>query len=238
LWLAFEGGYALSKAWERRWPDQAESNVNVLSGATMGLLAFLLAFVTAAAVDSFKDRREAVVNDANTIGTTYLRAGYLPEPESSESRQLLRDYVDVRLAAVESGQAAQSVAESEMIQNELWARAETLAKNSSTPTLALYISALNDMIDQHSVRVNVVFVSRIPWPLVLLLLGMAILSLGLVGLHAGYAAKRNLFALAAFILVLTVVFMIIVDLTRSNEGLFRVSQQAMLDLQRQIQPPP
>jgi hypothetical protein len=98
LLLAFEGGYALSKFWERRRPDKAESSVGALSGATLGLLAFLLAFVTSSAVDNFKARREA---------------------ESAESRQLLRDYVDTRLTAVDPAQTAQAIERSETIQQEL-----------------------------------------------------------------------------------------------------------------------
>lgn len=238
LLLAFEGGYALSKVWERRRPDKAESSVGALSGATLGLLAFLLAFVTSSAVDNFKARRQAVVDEANAIGTTYLRAGYLPDPESGESRQLLRDYVDTRLAAVDPAQTQQAITRSEEIQNELWMRAETLAKAGSSPTLALYIASLNDVIDMHTERVNVALVLRVPWALVLLLGLIAILALGLVGLHAGYADNRNPLALVTFVLTLAVVFLIVVDLTRSQEGLFRVSQQAMLDLQRQISTSP
>jgi membrane protein YdbS with pleckstrin-like domain len=117
-------------------------------------------------------------------------------------------------------------------------RAETLAKAGSSPTLALYIASLNEVIDLHTIRVNVALILRVPWALVLLLLVIAILALGLVGLHAGYAEKRNQLALVAFVLTLAIVFLVIVDLTRGQEGLFRVSQQAMLDLQRQISTSP
>jgi hypothetical protein len=237
LLLAFEGGYRVSKVWERRRPDKAEASVGALSGATLALLAFLLAFVISAGVNNFTARRQAVVDEANAIGTTYLRAGYLPDPEAAESRQLLRDYVDQRLAAVDPTQTAQAIARSEEIQQELWARAEGLAKTSSSPTLALYIASLNEVIDLHTVRVNLALVFRLPWVLVLVLLVIALLALGLVGLHAGYAEKRNPIALVAFVLTLAVVFLLIVDLTRGQEGMMRVSQQAMLDLQRQLSQP-
>jgi hypothetical protein len=234
LLLAFEGGYRLSKVWERRYPDKAEASVGALSGATLALLAFLMAFVTGAGVNNFTARRQAVVDEANAIGTTYLRAGYLPDPEGAESRQLLRDYVDQRLAAVDPSQTAQAIVRSEEIQQELWARAETLAQTSSSPTLALYIAALNDVIDMHTIRVNVALVFRLPSAFVLLLLVIAILALGLVGLHAGYAEKRNPLALVVFVFTLAAVFLLVVDLTRNQEGMMQVSQQALLDLQRQL----
>jgi hypothetical protein len=238
LLLASEIGYRLSRYIETRWPDKSEASVGALNGATLALLAFLLAFVTSSAVSSFSARRQAVVNEANAIGTTYLRAGYLPEPYSTESRQLLREYVDTRLQAVDPTKVSQVLARSEEIQNELWTRVEAFAKENSSPTLALYISALNEVIDLHTERVNVSLVARLPWNIVLGLFLMAILALVLVGLHAGYTEKRNPIALLVFVLTLSVVFLLIVDLGRGNSGLLRVSQQALLDLQRQIQGTP
>jgi len=234
LLLASEVGYRLSKAIQRRQPDQAEASVSALTGASLALLAFLLAFVTGTAVNSLATRRQAVVEEANAVGTAYLRAGYLPEPTATESRQLLREYVDQRLAALDRAKLAQAISRSEEIHNELWTRAETLAKEDSSPTLALYIASLNEVIDLHTDRINVELVARVPWAIVLGLFLMAILALGLVGLHAGYAEKRNPIALIAFALILSVVFLLVVDLTRGQSGLLRVSYQAMIDLQRQF----
>jgi hypothetical protein len=237
LLLAYQGGLALGTVWERRRPDKAEGSVGALSGATLALLGFLLAFVVNAGVNNFTARREAVLNEANAIGTTWLRAGYLPDPYAAESRQLLREYVDQRVAAVDPTQTAQAIARSEEIQQELWTRAESLAKTSPSPTLALYIAALNEVIDLHTVRINVALVFRLPWALVLVLVVIAILAMGLVGLHAAYTEKRNPLALLAFVLTLAVVFLLIVDLSRGQEGMLKVSQQALLDLQRQLNQP-
>lgn len=237
LLLASEAGYHLSKIMQRYRPDRAESSVGALNGATLALLAFLMAFVTSIAVNNFTARRQAVVAEANAIGTTYLRAGYLPDPYGPESRQLLREYVDQRLEAVDVTKTAQAIARSEAIHTELWTRAETLAKEGSSPTLALYIASLNEVIDLHTDRINVALVSRLPWAIVLGLFLMAILALGQVGLHAGYADRRNPVALLAFVLTLSVVFLLIVDLSRGQEGLLRVSNQALIDLQRQLSPP-
>jgi hypothetical protein len=238
LLLASEVGYRLSRYLQARRPDKAEASVGALNGATLALLAFLLAFVTSSAVSSFSARRQAVVDEANAIGTTYLRAGYLPEPYSTESRQLLREYVATRLQAIDPSKIPQVLVRSEEIHNQLWMRVEGLAKESSSPTLALYISALNEVIDLHTDRVNVALVARLPWSIVLGLFLMAVLALGLVGLHAGYSEKRNPIALLVFVLTLSVVFLLIVDLGRGDTGLLQVSHQALLDLQRQIQVAP
>jgi hypothetical protein len=237
LLLASEVGYHLGKLIQRYRPDRAEASVGALNGATLALLAFLMAFVTGAAVNTFAANRQAVVAEANAIGTTYLRAGYLPDPYATESRQFLREYVDQRLEALDRAKTAQAIARSEEIHNELWTRAETLAKEDSSPTLALYIASLNEVIDLHTDRINVALVLRLPWALLIGLFVMAMLALMLVGVHAGYAEKRNPVALIAFVLILSVVFLLIIDLSRGQEGLLRVSQQAMLDLQRQINMP-
>jgi len=236
LLLATEFGYRFSRIMQKRWPDRAEVSVGALSGATMALLAFLMAFVTSSAVNSFSARRQAVVAEANAIGTTYLRAGYLSAPYSEEARELLREYVDIRIEAIDQEKLPQAVARSEEIHSELWAGVEALVREESSPTLALYVSTVNEVIDLHTDRINVGLVGRLPWNIVLGLFLMAIIALVQVGIHAGYAEKHNLMAVLAFVLTLSVVFLLIVDLGRGDEGLLRISQQAMIDLQRQISP--
>ena len=203
----------------------------------LGLLAFLLAFSIGIALNQYNTRRQLVITEANAIGTAYLRAGYLSDPYGSESRQLLREYVHQRLEALDVAKIAQAMVRSEEIHSELWRRAETLAQEGSSPTLALYIASVNEVIDLHTDRVNVALVSRLPWAIVLGLFLMGILALVQVGLHAGYADRRNPVALLAFVLTLSVVFLLIVDLGRGQEGLLTVSNQAMIDLQRQLGPP-
>ena len=75
LLLASEAGFHLSKIIQRYRPDRAESSVSALNGATLALLAFVMAFVTGIAVNNSSVRRQAVVADANAIGIAYLRAG-------------------------------------------------------------------------------------------------------------------------------------------------------------------
>lgn len=238
LLLAVEAGYRLSTTMQRRWPDKAESSVGTLNGATLALLAFLLAFVTSTAVDSFTARRQAVVAEANAIGTTYLRAGYLPDPYAANAHDLLREYVDTRLVVAQDATTApQAIARSEEIHNALWADAESLARENATPTIALYISSLNEVIDLQTERINIALVARLPWTIVAGLYLIAVLAMGLVGLHAGYAERRNPIALIALVLVLSVVFLLILDLERGQEGLLTVSQQSMIDLQRQLNTP-
>src|SRR6201997_1632522 len=101
--LSVEFGYRLGKY--RRSQQEKEAPVGTMVGATLGLLAFILAFTFGLAAARFDARRQVLLDEANAIGTTYLRAGMLPE-RGEQMRALLRDYVGVRLDAVRSGGVA------------------------------------------------------------------------------------------------------------------------------------
>src|SRR5262245_16609195 len=94
--VAFEGGYRLGLWWHGRRPDKPEGASGLVVGSLVGLLGFLLAVTTAMASDRYDARRGLIVEEADSIRTTYLRAGYLPEPYRSEARNLLREYVPLR----------------------------------------------------------------------------------------------------------------------------------------------
>src|SRR4051794_40948932 len=105
--LAEEGGYRLGKYRGSR-AQEKEAPVGEMVVAMLGLLAFILAFTFGLAAARFDTRRQILLDEANAIGTTYLRAGMLPE-RRGEIRALLRDYVDTRLLAVRSGKIAEGI---------------------------------------------------------------------------------------------------------------------------------
>jgi hypothetical protein len=234
LLAAMEGGYRYAVRKQRRAPATSDAGVGAISGATLALLAFLLAFVVGFGVNVMQERRHLVVSEANAIGTTYLRAGYLEEPYRTDTRDLLSEYVDWRLAATEKGKLADARARSEAIHSELWAIAEGWVARDTSATTAQYVSSLNEVIDLHTERVVVGLQIRIP-PMVLLtiyVIGLA--AMFLVGVQSGYADTRNLVALVMLVLVLSAVLYVIVDLDRSQEGLLQVSQQALVDLRSSL----
>jgi hypothetical protein len=236
LLVAMEAGYRLTKARKRNQPTKGDAGVGAMTGATLALLAFLLAFMVGFAANLSSERRKLVIAEANAIGTAYLRAGYLDEPFRTESQNLLHEYVDVRLAAIDPEKQLSSVVRSEEIHNELWQRAEQIAREFPLDTISLYISSVNEVIDIHTERIIFGIDIRVPTTV---LMGLYIVAFGtmfLVGMQSGYADNRNFIALVVLVLILSVVFFLIIDLDRSQEGLMRVPQQAMLDLQRQLNP--
>lgn len=233
---AMEAGYRISKGMQRKSLAKSDAGLGAISGATLALLAFLLAFVVSFAANIFNERRQLVIQQANAIGTTYLRAGYLDEPYPTETRALLREYVDVLLAALDPAKLESAMNRSEQIHNELWNSAETIARENPVVTTGLYIASLNEMIDLYTERLNVALGIRVPPTVLLGMYIVALFTMFLVGMHSGYAENRNLIALVILVLILSVVFYLIVDLDRSRQGFLQVSQQALIDLQRQLNP--
>ena len=118
--LSVELGYRLARNRQLRAQEEKESQVGGMVGATLGLLAFMLAFTFGLAGSRFEDRRQIVLAEANAIGTTYLRTSMIPEPMRTEARNLLREYVAVRLEGVQQpDKLQQSIARSEELQNRL-----------------------------------------------------------------------------------------------------------------------
>jgi hypothetical protein len=143
--LPLEAGFWLGKWRQRRTQHERETPVGGTVAAVLGLLAFLLAFTFGMAASRFEIRRELALDEANAIGTTYLRAALVPEPQRTEIRTLLRDYVDLRLAGVEPGMAAPALARSEEFHGRLWAQAVTAAEQKPTPITGLFIQSLNEV---------------------------------------------------------------------------------------------
>ena len=89
--IVSELGYRLGHWWQVRTPDEKEGPTGMIVGSILALMAFLLAVAAGMASDRFDTRRGIILTEANSIGTTYLRAGFLPEPASGEMRGLLRE---------------------------------------------------------------------------------------------------------------------------------------------------
>ena len=150
-----EGGYRLGK-WRRlRISDEKEQPVGAMVASILGLVALVLGFTFSLAASRFDARRIAVLEESNAIGTTYLRARLLPEPQRSEIPRLLREYVEARIQVTEEGKTEQALARSEALHELLWAQATAAAeKDTGSIMTGVFIQSLNDVIDLHAKRVS------------------------------------------------------------------------------------
>jgi hypothetical protein len=160
--LAVELGFRLARTRLLRSPGEDQAPVGAIVGATLGLLAFLLAFTFGLAAARFDTRKGFVLEEANAIGTTYLRAALLPKSQRTEIRALLREYVDMRLQIVQPDKAEHALRRSAELQDELWSHATAAAEQVPAPIAALFITSANELIDLHSKRVNLGIRNRVP----------------------------------------------------------------------------
>lgn len=236
--VAHEIGYRLG-AVRQKAQKEKEAAVGAMVGATLALLGFLLAFTFGLAANLFQAKRQVLLDEANAIGTTYLRADFLPDEQRAAVRDLLREYVDVRLAAVETGDIASAIKRSEEIQNELWGLATaTMVESPRSVAYGLFVETLNDVIDLHAARVMIAVRSRIPPTIWLALYSIAFFAFGTMGYHGGLAAANRSFALLAVAVIFSAVIWLVRDLDTAQEGTLRISQQAMIDLRNSMNAAP
>jgi hypothetical protein len=225
--LASEGGFRLGR--RLRKPAAADGGGTALGGL-LALLGLLLAFTFGMASARYDGRKQMLLDEANAIGTAYLRADLLPEPGRGEVRDLLRAYVDLRLEVARSGKVQEGIASSERIHGELWSRATGHAAREPNPIAALFVQAVNDVIDMHGKRVALAWRNPIPPTILYTLYVVAVLAVVAMGFDGGLRGVRGLVPTGAVVITLATVVALIVDLDRPGEGLLQVSQQAMAEL--------
>jgi hypothetical protein len=231
--VATIAAFEIGRVFGRRAEAKGGDDVTTLEGAVLGLLALMVGFTFSMALMRYEGRREAVVQEANAIGTTVSLAHLLPEPYATESIKLLRDYVNVRLEfrGYQSAQeAADTTARSGVLQQALWKEAQGLEKadNNVVPT-GIYIVSLAQTFDQHDFRLAANR-NRVPDIAIWGLYFLGIVTAGFTGYSIGVSVRRP--RLPAYIVGLLIVSLLVLihDLDRPDSGLITVDMQSMQDV--------
>lgn len=228
---SIEAGFRIGRRRSADREPEKETAVGAMVGASLGLLAFLLAFTFGLAATRFEARRQALLHEVNAIGTTFLRTSTLPEPQQSELRRLLREYVDVRLESVHRGSVEAGIARSKELHAALWSQATTVAVADPHSVVAgLFLSSLNELIDLHTVRVTEGLRTRVPAIIWIVLYVITILSMAEMGYQTGLSGKRRPLSTPALALAFASVMLLIADLDRPQAGVIRVSQEGLEEL--------
>ncbi|MGH9764410.1 MAG: hypothetical protein ACREDR_19465 [Blastocatellia bacterium] len=232
--LSVEIGYRLARYRRKRSEAEKEAPVGGMVGGALGLLAFMLAFTFGLATSRFEERRQIVVAEANAIGTTYLRAAMLPEPMRTQTRDLLRQYVEIRIEGINAGNAGLVLSKSDELQDRLWSEAVAATEKDRSPIVGLFVDSLNEVIDLHAKRVMVGLRSRIPGAIWTALYLLAILAMVAMGYHEGLTGSGRSLAVLPLVVAFCIVLILVVDVDRPGEGLVEVSQQTMVDLHKSM----
>jgi hypothetical protein len=213
----------------------------VLQAALLGVVGLILAFGLTLAVGRYEDRRAATVDEANAIGTTYLRAQLIAEPARSRSLELLRRYTTLAVRVTNeipnSASMRRTTAAEELLQRRLWrlgGQAIATAPIASAPRL--YVDSLNSTIDDQSVRLSALN-NRVPGAVLALEVIGAALAVALLALHISILGRGVVPMMAAAALV-TLLLLVTFDLDRPTRGLIKVPSTPLVSLRASMALPP
>ena len=232
--LAFEAAFRVSHHWHAKQERRRFANAGLVLGSLLALDGIVLAFGFSIADGRFQKRRELVLDEANAIQTTFLRADVLPPRHTEEVRQLLRRYLDVRLGVQHPGDLAPALAASRSIQMALWTEAMAAAREDrDSKTIPLFIESLNKLLDLHEARLTLGTYYRLPEPMLITMFVVSLLAIMVLGMVAGMSA-RSFWPTLAFIIAVASLLVLVVELDRPWHQLFEVSQGALVDVQKAI----
>jgi hypothetical protein len=208
---------------------------NIVQAATLTLLALIIGFSFSMAVSRYDQRKNLEEAEANAIGTEYLRADLLPGDSGARVRELLRQYLDLRIAFYEEANAhrvAEIERQTASVQGELWSAVRPAADGQPTPIMALVLLGMNDVINAQGYT-QAAWWNRIPagaWAM------MALMAMS-CNLLVGYGERRRGESLL-FILpfVISVAFFLIADLDSPRGGVIRVHPQNLLASAQSMKP--
>ena len=213
--------------------QSATSEVEVVLGAVFGLLGLLLAFTFGIAEERFSKRRTLVLEEANAIETAYLRATAVAGEHSEKLQGLLREYADLRGRPATRATIGQGVKQSERLHTELWRQGRLIALAApDSEAMSLLLASLNDLIVLHEARVATVLYQRLSTTLLASLYALSMLSMVGLGYKGGLSGSRSGFAVGSLALAISIVLLLIVDLERPWQDLFKVDQNALRDVQK------
>ncbi len=217
-------------------PERGREGLGGAEGAVYGLLGLLIAFAFSGAASRFEKRRELIVDEANAIGTAYLRIDLLAAEAQPALRQSFRNYLDARLAAyrkLPNVTAAQVEFErAAVLQGELW-REAVAATRGSPMNPAIVLGPVNEMFDLASARAAQAY-AHPPLAIPTLLITLALVSAFIVGFGmAGNQGRSGLHTLA-YAAVMSMVLYLILDLEFPRLGVIRVDSidQVLVDARK------
>jgi len=230
LWLsAWVGALGFRRLKSR--VAEAHEDFTVVQGATLTLLGLIIGFTFSMALTRYDQRKNYEEEEANAIGTEYVRAGLLPQADAAKVRALLLSYLEQRVLFYtirDDQQLEQINARTAKLQNELWSAVQGPATAQPTPVMALAVSGMNDVLNSQGYT-QAAWLNRIPFGAWGLMAAIAICSTMLVGVGTQKPAAGG-GLLVILPLVLSIAFFLIADIDSPRRGVIRVTPQNLESL--------
>jgi hypothetical protein len=222
-------------------PEHASAGLGAIDGAVFGLMGLLIAFTFSGAATRFDSRRQLIGEEANDIGTAYLRIDLLPPSAQPALREDFRNYLDARVAIFRELRLDIDVAKEELdrataLQQKIWNEAVAGCRETNSPAVTtLVLSSINDMIDITTTRL--VAARTHPPEVVFYGLGLLVLATSLL---AGYgmagSKKRSWMHTIVYALIMAATLYVILDLEYPRFGLIRIDKadQVLMDVRNSM----
>lgn len=222
----------------RRRPLNADPPGGKVADASLALLGLLLAFTFSMSLSKHDERRAAVLAESNAVGDFYTCASLLREPFRPRLQAIIRDYVQLRLDVARHLDRA-DVLETHVRQSqEAQARMTELvgqAVTDGTPTVVPLTNTLNNLTSNFAARVYAAH-DRLPWSIVLVLFIASVVAMLLMGHQQGATRKPSITGIVGFVLLVSLVVFVTLDLNQPHRGLITVSQEPMERLRASLGP--
>ena len=239
---AIEIGYRIGLKKKEIANEASKAHLNSIQASVIGILALLLGFTFSLSLQRYDSRSEAVVDEANAIGTAYLRAQLLPTSLRANVQDVLRQYVDLRAQESKVSLSDSQVREVLLVkttttQSALWDYAKQATEIDPNPVkTGLFIQALNEVIDSFGKR-NAGINRHVPELILLLVYATFLLAGVILGFTSGVAGHRPSMASYFMVILIVILVYIILDLDRPRRGLIEVTQAPLLELQSSLSSP-
>ena len=235
LITAVEIGYWIGLWANVEMTQPMKSQISTIQSAILTIFTFLLGFTFAMALSRFDNRKQMVVKESNAIGTAVLRSQLLPENQREKMNQLFKEYVKVEFsitsrANIPEDEKKELNQDTKRLQKLMWAEAfDATESNPLSVPAGLFATSINQLIDVKTER-DIAISNHVPEIVLLGLLLFAALAIGILGYGNGLAATHARYPAIILCIVITISFILIIDLDRPNRGLTKVSQESMIDL--------
>ena len=227
--IASEIGYRLGLIYSPKL-EVFGRQFDIIRGATFALVAFLIAFSFSGAGTRYVDRGDVIVAEANALGTAWLRADVLAEPQRSVLKAVIKEYTDDRVVLLTSRdrpEMMRRLAKVGDLHGQMWAQA-LAGTEGNAPLMAVVLPSINDVIDFHTTHLALA-TRRLPVPILIVLLATSALSLVLVGFGNGHAGRRFPMLDSVYAIVLAVALWMTIDLDSPRQGIIQVRSQPLVD---------
>lgn len=235
LWLSAQIGAFFHKKQSVLNDDERE-DFNTVLGATLTLLGLIIGFSFSMAISRYDQRKNLEEEEANAIGTEYVRLDLLPAADAAKLKPMLVNYLDLRIAFYQAsyGPGLQDInAKTGELQNQMWSAVRAPAAANQTYIVGLAVSGMNDVLNSQGYT-QAAWWNRIP-PAAWGLMGIiAIFSNLLFGL--GARGRRAQIMLLILPVIVSISFLLIADIDSPRGGIIRIAPLNLISLADSLRP--